>query len=118
MNKTLVFVIAILLFFPLNSYSAQKLSCVELTETANDLDIIADAYSATPVVRENDSFDNMLRDVVDSLHIYARIEDERDLDRYVGRLERAWQKMDDVMFSNALEDVIDSFDRLWKRDCS
>jgi len=116
-HKLSLFVSVLILCFSFNSHAAEKFSCAELEASANDLDDIADGFHASGVIRENDPVDIALGDVVDALHIIAASEREGDLTRYVNKLERAWEKMDSDNFADALEGVINSFDRLLQRDC-
>lgn len=116
-HKLLLYVSVFFLCFTFNSYAAEKFSCAELEASANDLDDIADGFSVAGNIREGDAVDVALRKVIDSLHVYAAVEKEGDLSYHVARLETAWQKMDGDNFADALDGVIDSFDRLLERDC-
>jgi len=117
-HKLSLFVSVLILCFSFNSHAVEKISCADLEASANDLDDLADAfYAASSLIIEGDPVDVALADVVDSLHIIAASEREGDLTRYVNKLERAWEKMDSDNFADALEGVIDSFDRLLQRDC-
>lgn len=116
-DKLSHFIFILLLSLSNNILATEKFSCDELDASIVDLNDIADGFYAAGGIREGDPVDVALRDVVDSLHIYAAIEKEGDLSYHVNDLELAWQNMDSDNFSNALEGVIDSLERLLSRDC-
>ena len=118
LNKLSLFVSVIFLSMPFNSFAMEKMSCSELEGTANDPDDLADAfYAASSLIKEDDLVNVALADVVDSLHIIVASEREGDLSGYAHKLDRVWENMDSDNFADALDGVINSLDRLLKRDC-
>ena len=111
-----------LAFFPvlilaMNSHAADKLSCVELAMVADNLNDLATVFQSSLVIKEGDTVDEMFRDAIDDLHIIAASERERDLYTFVSGLENAWQDMDSGYMADSLQGVIESIDRLLRRDC-
>ena len=96
---------------------AEKWSCDELTELANDLDTIADAFDEAGTIREGDDIDQALGDIVDAIVLIADIENQSALNRSVDNLIKAYNDMDSDMFAMALDSVITNLDRLYRRDC-
>ena len=118
MFRYLLFIIQVpLILLSFNSYAADKLSCVELATVADNLNDLAAIFQSSKVIQEGGPVDLMLRDMIDDLHIIAISEGERDLYIYVSGLENAWHDMDIDYMAEALDGVIDSFDRLLRRDC-
>lgn len=116
-DKLSHFIFFLFLSMSFNVPATEKFSCDELEESIDDLDDIAEGFHAAGDIREGDAVDVALRDVVDSLHIYAAVEKEGNLSYYVNEMELAWQNMDGNNFSNALEGVIESMEQLLRRDC-
>ena len=106
-----------LLCVSMASHAVEKLSCFEMAAVADNLEDLADAIQSTSVIQEDDPVDILLRDMIDDLHIIAASESEGDLSAYVSDLENAWHNMDFDYLADSLEGVIDSFDRLLRRDC-
>jgi hypothetical protein len=107
-----------LLMFSMSALQAgEKLSCDDLDGLAGSLDELATAFENAGTIETGGELDNALAEVIDALYAVADVEQERDLDTYVGNLESGWKKMDAGMFAQSMDDVIGSLDRLLKRDC-
>lgn len=96
---------------------AEKWSCDELTELANDLDMIAEAFDEAGTIEEGDEIDQALGEIVDAIILIAEIENESALNRSVDSLLSAYNDMNGEMFALALDSVITNLDRLYRRDC-
>lgn len=108
-----------LLVLPLASISASELpSCEDLTNIANALDELAEAFNSTGSIPEGGEVDTVLGDLVNALEDIAQIEGNATLSNAVANLADAYDSMDSDGFSASLEDVTVTFDELYNRDCT
>lgn len=110
---------AVLLLMLMGSFAhaQEQLSCDELGGVADGLDQIAVALQQTDTITEGDEVDTALGEIIDALHLVAKSEQEDDLNHHVSELDQAWEDMNFNNFTHALDNVIASLDRLYKRDC-
>jgi hypothetical protein len=97
--------------------ASAELLCGELTAVADDLDDIADGFAASGTIREGDSVDRALGDIINELERIGRIENDPAFSNAVRALARAWDSFDGDGFADALERMIHRLDSLYERDC-
>jgi hypothetical protein len=117
-NLSLVITIALSLSMSSCATATPDLSCRELSELVNDLDLIQVDFDLGPNIRAGSEQDMMLRDVVDAIGMIAEGEGDRSLIRAARELKGAYIDMDDRAFSSSLEQVTTIIDRINFRDCS
>ena len=98
--------------------AGEKASCQDLDDMAEALDELAGVIDkGAGEISEGDETDKALKELVEGLFVVADSEGESDLHDYVDQLAGAWEKMDGPKFTQALDGVAGSLDRLIKRDC-
>ena len=98
--------------------AGEKATCQDLDDMAAVLDELAGIMDkGAGEIREGDETDTALKELVEGLLVVAESENESDLHDYVDQLAGAWEKMDGPKFTEALDGVAGSLDRLIKRDC-
>ncbi len=118
--KKSIYILGLIFFFSfsgLMAVSAEKPSCYDLSEIADDLDDISDEFSRAGTIREGDKIDKALGELVDALTEIAEIENEGSLTNAVNSLIEAYNKMDSEKFKLSIDSVIMNMDRLYRRDC-
>ncbi len=119
--KKLVYVLSLVLFLSLGGFVtgawAEKPTCDDLTEMADALDEVAEAFEDAGNIREGDKVDRALGELVDALITISEMENEQSFSRAVDNLTRAYDDMDADNFGMSLDSVITNMDRLYRRDC-
>ncbi len=115
--RILCFVV-FLSFFSFVTTAAERPTCEELTDIANDLDEISAAFAAAGTIKEGDEVDRALGEIVDALANIATVENENALTDSVNSLTDAYDKMDGEKFGLSLDSVTSNIDRLYRRDCN
>ena len=113
----IVLLISLGFFGILPSFADDRLSCDDLADVADQLDIIADAFHKTDSISEGDEVDRALGQVVDALITISRVENEPALTDAVNSLTSAYNSMNSEKFGLSLDSVITNLDRLNRRDC-
>ena len=109
--------LSLFLFSSSPSFAAEKVSCDDLTELANDLEDIAREFNKTRTFREGSEVDKSLSTLVDSLRVLAKSENEAALNNSIDWLEDAYGRMDAKLFSHRIAGVVTQLDHLHRRDC-
>lgn len=101
-----------------SAFAADKFSCSDLTDIANDLDDISAGFAAAGNIEEGSELDKALGTVVDSLTLIAEVENEASLNNAVDSLITAYNNFDGEKFQLAIDSVAANLDRLYRRDCN
>jgi uncharacterized Zn finger protein len=110
-------IVFFLFFHCLTATAAEKPSCEDLTEIADDLDEISAAFAKVETIREGDETDRALGEIIDALILIAETENEKALSDSVSSLTDAYNKMDSEKFGLSIDSVTANLDRLYRRDC-
>jgi len=97
--------------------NSEELSCDDLVEVAEALESVRENFHKVGQIREGDSVDEALGQVVDGLNMIADAEQDRSLTRSVDALSDAYDNMDSEHFLSSIDSVIYNIDRLYLRDC-